>query len=765
MTDIRSRERETLRSLTTAISLLLAGTGTLAHAQDVTDADQTAADNAGVLQEIVVTAQKREERLQDVPIAVSAISADQLNARGIGDVYDLGSLAPNLQISTATANNTGMQVSIRGATQINPALFWDPTVGIYLDGVYMSKNLGSVFEIVDLERVEVLRGPQGTLYGRNTLAGAINLVTRQPSGEFGGDASVNIGNFGLRIGKASLDLPRIGIASISLAARVEKRDGTPKTLPGSSVRDLNNRDAKSARLAVNLDFTDTFQAAYRFDFTDIDQKPLHSYLLRAEPSVLPFLQPYVTRERLDHVSVDADTFERSKVQGHSLTLTWDLGDRHELKSITAYRTLDWDDSLDLDGSPLLVAHTQRLSEYDTFSQELQLVGSTGSFYYVGGLYYFEDDGFTFNPQQFFFGTMNFDSRYGFGTKAWAAYGQVDYHVNDALTLTAGLRYTREKKNIERLLGVNFAPGDPFIPLVPEGTTAEETFSATTPQLVVSYKFSPAVNGYIKYAEGFKSGGFNGEYGDVGFTPDVIENNILEVKTPFEPEKIKSYEAGLKTTLAGGTLMLNTAVFYNDLDDLQLSIFRGTGAASSVIRNAGKATTKGFELEAAWQPIDQLRLQASYGYLDGEYDEFIDAGVNVADNRAFVHAPEHSFNLMVDGQIARTPWGVLRLLADYTWTDEFYLYPYQLASSGPNYDPTKAIARDTLVDSVGVLNLRLALQNIRMGDAIGEVALWGRNVTDEKHVANAIDFGPSFGNLTAGYYLEPRVYGMEVTVRW
>ena len=740
--------RTMFRPLAVTISMILAAAA--ARAQDTPP--EPPEGEMWVLQEVVVTAQKREERLQDVPVAVTAIGEDQLIARDISSVTDLGSLAPNLKASPTMSNNTGMQISIRGAMQTNPALYWDPTVGLYVDGVYVGKNLGSVFDIMDLQRVEVLRGPQGTLYGRNTLAGAVNLVTRAPSGVYGGNASVKLGNYDLRTVKASLDLPRFGIASVSIAARNEQRDGTTKTTPGSAVKELDDRDSTSARIGVDLDFTDTFQAAYRFDYSDVDQGVNHSYLSRAE-GVVSFLQPWVTDERQRRVSVDAPTFERSKVQGHALTLTWDVNDTNTLKSITAYRDLEWDDLLDLDGSPLNVAHTGRDSEYDAFSQELQLVGATDRFNYVAGLYYFEDDGFTINPQTFFSGAQVFDSRYGFGTKAWAAYGQVDYKATDALTLTAGLRYTSEERDTERYLAMNGSP------LIPAGTKADKTFTDTTPVLIAAYRFSDAVNAYAKYSEGFKSGGFNGE-------ANLDENGTInEAVTPYQPEKLKSYELGLKTSFADGRAIVNVAAFQNDTDDMQLSIFTASGAASSIIRNAGKATTRGLELEAMWVPSDALRLQASYGYLDVEYDEFIDEGVNQANNRATIHAPEHSFNVLLDGRVARTAWGDVRAVLDYTWTDEFYTYPYQLASSGPNYNPARAIAGDTLVKSYGILNARLALSEIILGNFQGEVALWSRNLTDEEHIVNYIDFGPAFGSLTPAYYLEPRTYGLEVSFRW
>ena len=730
-------------------------------------AQQSTADRGDqAMEEVIVTAQKREEKLQDVPIAVSAFGSEQLQSRGISNISELGSLAPNVQISTATADNTGAQLSIRGAAEINPALFWDPTVGIYLDGVYIGKTLGSVFDLVDLQRIEVLRGPQGTLYGRNTLAGAINLVTRPPSGELSGHADVSFGNYNLKQGEFSLDLPQMGIAKISIGARRELRGGTTDTAPGSSVGELDSRDSTGARFALDLDFTPTFRAAYRYDYSNVNQQPQNSYLLRAD---LPVLEPYVSSSRLSTVSIDGPSFERSKVDGHSLTLTLHLNDDNTLKSISAYRYLGWDDALDLDGSPIPIADTSRLSTYHSLSQELQLVGNTTRLNYVGGLYYFKDEGFTNNPQTFFYGTYNFDSRYGFSTRAGSGYGQVDFKATEAITVTGGVRYTQETKGIERQLGVNFALGTPFITLIPAGTSAEQTFSATTPLLTVAYKLSDTVNAYAKFSEGFKSGGFNGEFGNVGSPPGsaaVVAANVAETKTPFNPEKVQSYELGLKTSLARGRVQLNTAVFQNNTRDLQLSIFQATGAASSIISNAGKAVTRGFELDGTWLPVDALRLQVSYGYLDAKYTEFIENGINVADDRAFVHAPRNSFNVLLDGRIARTSRGNLHLLADYTWTGKFYTYPYQLASSGPLYNPTEQVAGNTLIPSTGILNLHLALKDIRLSSgATAEVSLWSRNVMNVQKVANNIDFGPSFGNLTVGYFTEPRTYGTNLEVRW
>lgn len=723
------------------------------------------------LEEVVVTAQRRAEKLQDVPIAITALTARQLEARGITSIDSLNAMAPNLQVSYTPGNTTAAQIAIRGGVTVNPALTWEPTVGIYLDGVYIGKTQGSVFDIVDLERVEVLRGPQGTLYGRNTLAGALNLVTRPPSGEMSGTANVSVGNYNYRQGRLTLDLPKVGIASVGIGLRKAVRDGWIDVVPATPggpvpVDELNDLDTTSARLAVRLDFSDKIVGDYRFDYSDVDQNTSHSQLTRADAAFFGFfagipgvgpriasVPDYVSQDRETRASIDGAVFEESTIQGHSFTLAWELGDSTSFKSISAYRKLQWDDLLDLDGSPIDVAHSSRLSDYDSLSQELQLLGRGDRYRYVAGLYYFEDDGFTNNPLHFFgeFGGPPIDSRYGFTTQAWSAYTQVDFDLTDRLTLSGGLRYTNEKKDIDR------SYSDVTIPVPNIFTaTAAGTFSDVTPLAIVAFKATDSINLYAKYSEGFKSGGFNGE-----------AVSVAETRAPYQAETIESVEFGAKTTLADGRAILNIAAFQNRHDDMQLSVFVGT-AAASVIRNAGKATIRGFEVEGVFQPIDAIRLGLSYGYLDPEYDEFFeDVGTppvrrNVADNRVFPHTPENTFSANIEADIAQTRYGVWRAIVDYSYTDEFYLYPYALIPENP---ATQQTAGDTLIKGYGLLNARLQLAGMQLGGMDVAATLWAKNLTDEEYVANRIDFGPAFGNLTQSYFGMPRTYGLELNARW
>ena len=711
----------------------------------------TALAQSASIEEIIVTAQKREERLQDVPIAISAVTVEQIEARGIDNVLDLRTLAPNLMVSKYPNSNVVSQIAIRGGVTVNAAMYWEPSTAMYLDGVYLGKAVGSVFEVVDIERIEVLRGPQGTLYGRNTMAGAVNLITRKPSGEFGGTASFEVGDYGHHVEKVTFDMPKMGIARMSFGARSENRDGLVDLTRGSPGTELDSRDRYALRYALGLDFSDNFVADYSFDYTKMDQMPPNSQLYSVTPSnpLFTAASAYASKDWEDTVSTDWPAYEQIKLQGHALTLSWEINDSNTLKSITAYRELRNDDSVDLDGTPLLIATANRISDYDQTSQELQLIGNAARLDYVLGLYYFTDDGYTINPHEFFFGTDS--SQYGFGTDATAAYMQLDYHVTDALTLTAGLRYTDEDKDTERYKTVTGA-GAP-IPRV----KADESFSDTTPMASVAYRFSDQLNVYLKYSEGFKSGGFPGEAG-----------NAIEAVTPFEPEQQTTWEIGAKMSSADGQFQLNTAAFHNEIEDMQVNQFTGLPGVS-VIRNAGKATTQGVELEGIWLPIEELRLQLSYGYLDSEWDEFMEAPAtgqpisNVADNRSFPHAPEHTLSLTADARLAQTAWGELRALADYSYSSSFYAYAYQLDT----IDTRRATARNTKVDDYGLLNLRLALKDIPVGNnGTAEFSLWTRNVTDEQQPVNFIDFGPGFfSDYLLAYYLEPRTYGASFTYRW
>ena len=730
------------------------------------------------LDEIVVTSQKREQNIQDVPIAVTAIDNNYIETRQITDIKSLSSLAPNLKVENTPGNSTGAQISIRGGVTINPALTWEPTVGIYLNGSYIGKTQGAVFDVADIERVEVLRGPQGTLYGRNTLAGAINIISAKPTEDFNGSLKVGFGNYNSKLAKGTMNFGQLGPIRAKVSGLLEKRDGfidvVANPFPGviaagaNSVNDLENLDKKSFLVALSADLTESITLDYTFDWSDADQRPTFSQIVSvspnnifdpSSPAYVGFpggpgqffgfpLDIYTNSDRQFTASVDGAAFERSSVQGHNLTATYD-SELGELKSITSYRKLSWDDALDLDGSPLPLAHTQRLSDYDSFSQELQLTGGTGRLNYVLGAYYFEDDGFTNNPQFFFGGASVFDSRYGFETTAKAIYGQLDFAISDTLSLTGGLRYTDEEKSIDRTnIAVVFNGLPPNTPFVPAGTTGKTSFDDLSPQITLNYAPIDTINLYAKYANGFKSGGFNGEAG-----------SVVETLRPYDSETVDSFEIGAKTRFADGRAQINFAGFVNKHKDMQLSVFTAQGAAASDIRNAGRATIKGIEIEGLFQLSEEFLLRGNLGLLDTEYQEFIEFGMDVAGDRAFPQAPKVTFSAGFDWDVIQGGWGALALSGDMNHSAEYYTYPYALNPQAPQPASNSQAPARTIFDA------RLAWRNIPIADQNVELAIWAKNLTDKEYLSNFIDFGPGFGGLTNGYFGPPRTYGATLGIQF
>ena len=772
------------------IAMLCAGTAMAMPAI----AQETAAQDSGGIGDIVVTAQKRAENVQDVPLAISAVSSEYLESRDISSIDRLGSIAPNVKIERAPSNKTISQIAIRGSVTINPAVTWEPAVGLYLDGVYIAKAQGSIFDVADLERVEVLRGPQGTLYGRNALAGAVNLVTKKPTGEAGGSAEISYGNYDYWKGKAVLNLPAMGALSMKVSGQIQKRDGFVKVGPNpfpqaflarpSSVSDLGNLNGKSGMIQLRLKPEGNFTADYQFDYSRYNQRTDFSQLvgvlpnsLFTDPAILAAIAPlglYANPNRQSTASVDANPlYEKTRTYGHSLTLALDLGDA-TLKSISSYRNLRWQDAADLDGSPLDVANTQRDTSFHAYSQELQLTGQAmdNRLNYVVGAFAYREKAETLGPQRFFGflnqvgapGAADLQSDYGSHTRAWALYAQLDYRLTDALKMTLGARYTNEVKDIRR----RFAVGTPRTVLfdVPYGGVPDAKFNNFSPTATLSYEASDKVNVYARWARGYKSGGFNGETdvsGLIGqpFNCTSAPGNGSELCNPYRPEKVDSYELGLKTKLADGKLIFNVAGFWDEHKDIQLSVFTAQGAAASVVLNAAAARIRGLEFEAVARPIPSLTINGSFAMLNAKYKSFIDGGVDVANNRAFPHTPKATAALGVDWRVMEGDWGKLNLTGDYNHVSGYYTFPFALRGNRA----VENVASNTRSPGRDIVNVAARISDFNVGGARTELSFWVRNLTKEDRPTNFIDFGAGFGGLTLGYFPDPRTYGATFGVKF
>lgn len=767
---------------------------TLASALATVSVAHAAADGSTVqmLEEVVVTAQKREEKLQDVPISITAISSEEIANRGIDGVAGLNSLAPNLMFRPSAGSNLISVVSIRGSVASQPAIWFDPAVGLYLNGVYLGKTQGSVFDLVDIERVEVLRGPQGTLFGRNTEGGAINFITRQPSGEFSGKAGIEYGNFDRRMGRLSVDLPRFGIASMSFGLRKEEQDGWAKNLTGP---DMGAIDSESARASVKLEFTDSFSALYDFDYSRSDNTPPPTSLYATNgwrgtfPSVLgpaftPFLgaalaqqlmtsiesaiTPYATTTRPGTVSTNGgEIWERAKNNSHALTLRWQATDTDEFKYIFARRSFDYGDSQDIDGTPLstisspipwsMNAFYNRRTEYTQDSHELQWVGARDRFRHVLGLYYFKDEGTTRGAQDFsLMGARPQNSSYAADTDAKAIYAQMDYDFTDRWTATVGVRYTEEERSgwSHRFNTAGF-DGQRTTDILPF-TSYSKKFSDTTPMAALAFKLNNDVNFYARVAKGFKSGGFSSEVS----TPQVVE--------PYMPQTSLSTEVGVKSTLFDGRARLNFALYNTDIEDQQFTNLI-PGTTQSLVVNTGESTYRGVELEAAWLIADGWQAQLGYGYLDAKMDKFIDNALNLgptrplidtASNREAAWAPEHTLNMNLDGRLAQGGWGELRAILDYSYTAKANLYTVNKDLAAPDAGGSYVVGINTM-PAVRNLNARLLLADLPAGPGMMDLSIWAKNLTDEDKVIQSIDFG-MFRNAT---WQNPRTYMFTATYKW
>lgn len=723
----------------------------------------SAAQAQPVLEEVIVTAQKREQSLQDIPVAITAFSETEILTRGIRDVKDLGLFVPNVQIAPSPGGNTGATVAIRGSTTINPALTWEPTVGLYLDGVFLGKNLGGIFDVAELERVEVLRGPQGTLYGKNTLGGAINLVTKAPADEMGGYVEASGGNEGYFGFRGRFETGAIGTVgeglgefrgSVAYASR--SRDGfydnvdsdptggfNPFVNPVSSDY-LQDLESDAARVDLALSVTESFNVRYSYDDSSIEKRPSMGQLTDVsgpafEAFGLGFLGDlqalYVTpaSERADAISNDQAGYERSDVSGHALTLSLDWNEM-TLKSITASRELKWSDALDIDGTPMNLFTSTRDVDYEQFSQEFQLSGDNAGLNWVAGIYYFSEQGDVYNPIQFFglFGAPADNNEYGLDNTSWAVYGQADWSITEALTLTAGLRYTDEEKD-QYIFHPNTSTGG----VGAFDLAAKDSWSNTTGTLVLSYSLGDSTTLYAKAAQGWKAGGFNGEAPSAEAFLDS-----------YEPEEVNSYELGWKSRFLGDRLQINAAAFLNDISDMQFSVFlEGSGGAASTVANAGAATVKGLELELAAQLSEGVRVGVNYGYLDTKYDEFIELGQDVRGLKDFPYAPESTASVDLDWSVLRMDWGRVDFHIDWSYKDDYVPY------TNKSQNVTSQIA------SYDVVNARLAINEIKLGSMELQLSVWGKNLFDEEYRENTIPFGL----WTVSYWGEPATYGVDARV--
>jgi iron complex outermembrane receptor protein len=628
-----------------------------AAAQDASDGDTAVSEEVAGEQPIVVIARKREERLLDVPIAVTAMGDEQLEKLGANDLSGVQGAVPNTNIVQGRGSSSSANFFIRGIGQPDALQTFDPAVGVYVDGVYLSRIQGALLNLFDVERVEVLRGPQGTLYGKNTIGGAVNVVSKKPDlNDLTGEASFTYGRFDEITAKGYVSAPLApGSIALSLAGIYDDRDGiVTDPLTGKDYNDRNNL-AGRAILRGSFDAVEMLLSAdYTRQRTGLTlgcaTTPQIGFDYNATFTALtPFtIAPASDCENYDYrasTSFTGDEGQKLTHWGLSGTVNVDLGGPFSLTSITAFRKLSPDFFIDIDATTAQTGDVFVGVRQKQFSQELQLKIDADRLAGVFGLYYLNENVRSHqeayaNSYLRYVGTPLDFIRYIDDSQkldSYAAFGQLTYDLTDALSLTAGLRYTSEKKQYHRLTTALLS--SPVFPAVqvpssfefpndlpaPFDTVDHVTFEAWTPMVSASYKPTANTLVYASASRGFKSGGFNGRVN--GLADATLEVDGKTTVVPyFAPEKVWTYEVGAKGSFLNNRVTLALAAFHSDYQDFQARVGGGntgvTGGSFPVI-NAGKMSIEGIEFEATVKPWRPLTLLASVGYLDADYQEFND----------------------------------------------------------------------------------------------------------------------------------------------
>jgi iron complex outermembrane receptor protein len=617
--------------------VLVAATGT-AVAQD-----QESSEEEGTLEVVTVTARKVAENLQDTPIAITALTGESLEERQAFSTENLTQLVPNLQFASnapLAGNNSSSQVFIRGIGQTDPTSTVDPGVGLYIDDVYIGNAVGARMELRDINSVQVLRGPQGTLFGRNTIGGAILLSTTDPGTEFGGTAKIGGGTDSLVNAFLAGDVPISDTLGARFTAGLKKQDGYVTRTDGTDLGDTNTYTLTSKFIWKPIDnltgkwladYTHADENGTPLVFAAINPSATFARVASADAGCPGFNGSFATLPAVPNIPDDrcANNFQRRgpysnngtaplmstlKNWGTSLNFAYELTDVWTVKSITAYRSIEWSGNRDADNTPLTILNTLYDVEGSQSSQEFQGVLQTEKLTGVIGLYGFKqksDDIATVELNTPVPGVQRDSDNNKVDNKSWAAFTQWTYDFTDKLALTGGGRYTEDDKGS---YPDQFDFSTPTIKQVPV-QWYRETFTSFTPSGSLAYKWTEQTMTYLSYAEGFKGGGWNSHFNSV-LTP--VQQAALQ---KFKQETARTIEAGFKLDLLGRTLRLNGAVFTSDYKDMQIT-YRGPAPAgvAPFLTNAGKASIDGGELETTWAPTDTWEFDASVGYLDGSIDE-------------------------------------------------------------------------------------------------------------------------------------------------
>jgi len=714
--------------------------------------------NKDKLETIVITSQKRSERLIEVPISVTNVGKEELVQRSIKKLIDIGDAAPNLTISQGS--DFGSKISIRGVGASSRNIGFDSRVGVYIDGVYLGQSPAINQGLVDLERVEVLRGPQGTLFGKNTIAGAINLISQKPTDEFEGSVSVNLGNYDTRDYNVQLNVPLSETTYAKVFLNKVEQEGYVENKMLNTTE--GEKDEASGRINLLSELTDKLELSFSADYTGQDRLAFSNAAVSGtfggHPTEGAFGDIYqgTSTDKYAYFQ-NKDLHEDKTIWGSSITLDYTFDNDFSLKSITAYRDTQMSIAIDADRGPLDLLNTFYTDTYAQGSQEFQLISPDNTdFKYILGAYLFSLDSTTLRTADGGddAGIMG-DPRIqpgrpavaidgGIETRSYALFANTTYDINDEFVLGFGVRYSSETKSVDWSID---GSDSGFFNIATGSVVDERTDTNFSPSVNINYAVSDNSQTYARISTGFKSGGYN---------LDFVTEEVLQEGIEFDEETVTSFEIGYKAELMDYRLRLNAALFYAQYDDYQVNqyIDLGDGRTAISITNAAKVITQGLEVEVDYQITDDFKINGTIGLLDATFDHFPGGGAGGSDatGNYLPNAPEATVGLGFQYfQDVTALSSKIMYRMDYNYTaeqyftvnnDENYLLP-----GGDTVDFDKA-------DSYSTVNARISLLS---DSGTWEVSLWGRNLTDSDHM---VDSAREFlGTITAGY-AKPRTFGVE-----
>lgn len=703
------------------------------------------------LEEVVVTATKRSVALQDLAGSANVLGADKLGPGGIQEVRDMQVDIPNLSLG----DQFGFaRVFMRGIGMTSIDIGGEGAVAFLQDGAIVPRPAAQLMGMFDLDQVEVLRGPQGTLYGRGATAGAINMVTAKPGKELGGYLSVTAGNYGLAQFKGAIDVPMGDAVSMRLAGSLDSRDGYGNNIFTGS--DINDRDASAYRATFVYDaggpLTATLSAQY---YEEDDNNYAFSYFGQSEGSSIPvpFGVPILGGNTVGMVGggfydINSDQEPINDRDGQLINLTIDyaFNDRWSLKSITSSQSMDRFLRDDLDSTDAnLFGQNNYTEESDSFGQELILNYSADRLDVLGGVMYFEEDLYgevrvpltnlcfllapaaCGTPVGDFLNGGNYLQDGDVDIEAWGAYVEANYRISDKWSVIAGLRYNYEERD-----GTGSFVFDAISLNVP--TNQRESWNDLTPRITLQYSPNDNMLLYATYTEAFKSG--------------VI--NTGSTSPPLDPETVDAFEVGLKGQNASGTLRYSVAAFFYDYQDMQISFVDETSTVSTV--NAAEAENSGIELEVDGSLGNGFAFDFYLTYLNAEYQEFFNGdyanGFAITDlsGNTLPNAPESTAKLGLTWEGA-VGGGTLTVRGEAYYQDDVYF--------------TEWNREDAYQKSYEQIN---ASVDYSWNDQ-WLLSLWGRNLSDEEVMSNNIITAPLYDSLRVGAVLPPRTYGATVTYQF